>query len=154
MIHWPRAPKWCRMGPPSKQMWYIYYIFIGGAFETYYLKVIVFWGGCILLQCLVHELSHFQLLPAKLVFGYLDRGSYRQKLYWWKKSGKPSDMEICLFLQVPICLIRCQDIFINSGHILGTSTSIGAPSQRHLDFWWFWRTIFDKVHIPETGKLW
>ena len=35
-----------------------------------HLKVIVFWGGLIVLQCFVHVQSHFQPLPTKLVFWY------------------------------------------------------------------------------------
>ena len=39
-------------------------------------KVIVFWGGHIVLQRFVHVRCHFQPLPTKLVFAYFDRGSY------------------------------------------------------------------------------
>ena len=35
-----------------------------------HLKVIVFSGGLIVLQCFVHVQSHFQPLPTKLVFWY------------------------------------------------------------------------------------
>ena len=41
-----------------------------------HLKVIVFSGDLIVLQCFVHVQSQFQPLPTKLVFGYFDRGSY------------------------------------------------------------------------------
>ena len=40
-----------------------------------HLKVIVFGGVLIVLQCFVHVQSNFQPLPTKLVFGCFDRGS-------------------------------------------------------------------------------
>ena len=48
-----------------------------------HLKVIVFAGGLIVLQCLVRVQRHSQPLPTKLVFGCFDRGSYiRTHAHW------------------------------------------------------------------------
>ena len=56
-------------------------------------KVIVFWGGHIVLQRFVHVRCHFQPLPTKLVFAYFDRGSYVQtsstEPYYWLDAHIP-----------------------------------------------------------------
>ena len=79
-------------------------------------KVIVFWGGHIVLQRFVHVRCHFQPLPTKLVFAYFDRGSYENNII-------PG---------IPTCLQHIESQFSTIGYTPQHRTMSYLQSNKHV----------------------